>query len=121
MELVGISWNNDYESLQNFLKCVFAQDGKWKSVGGSSKKFDSAIADFSCTWYPDKLNSLVFHGEVGILVNETLIAVCRSTSFNALENDIQILNIWDTSGMPKQSNSLHTQISEASLNLEPYV
>ena len=87
---------------------MFAQDGKWKSAGGSSKKFDSAIVDFSCTWYPGKLNSLVFHGEVGVLVKETLIAACKSTSFTAFENDIR-----DSSGMPKQPNSLHTPISEA--------
>ena len=67
----------------------------------------------SCTWYPGKLNSLVFHGEFGILVKETLIAACESTPFSALEN-----NIRDTGGMPKQPNSLHTQISEASLSLE---
>ena len=53
---------HDYESVQNLVVCVFAQDGRWKSYGGSSKKFDSSVADLSCTWYPGKLNSLLFHG-----------------------------------------------------------
>ena len=69
-----IRWHNDYESLKKFIECVFAQQGKWKSAGGTSKKFvSSCIADLSCTWYPGKLNSLLFHGEAGDLVNEILI------------------------------------------------
>jgi hypothetical protein len=54
-----ISWHNDYESLQKFIECVFAQQGKWKSAGGTSKKFVSSIADLSCTWYPGKYNICV--------------------------------------------------------------
>ena len=56
---------------------------------------------------------MVFNGKVGTLVKETLIAACESTPFSARENNIQ-----ETGGMPKQPNSLHTQISEASLSLE---
>ena len=113
-----ISWHNDYESLQKFIECVFAQQGKWKSAGGTSKKFVSSIADLSCTWYPGKLNSLLFHGKTGDLVNEILVTVCKSTSFNTFENSVKVcvqnipvLNSRDTDGM---TNSSHTHTSNVS-------
>ena len=113
-----ISWHNDYVSLQKFIECVFAQQGKWKSAGGTSKKFVSSIADISCTWYPGKLNSLLFHGKTGDLVNEILVTVCKSTSFNTFENSVKVcvqnipvLNSRDTDGM---TNSSHTQTSNVS-------
>jgi hypothetical protein len=109
-----ISWHNDYESLQKFIECVFAQQGKWKSAGGTSKKFVSSIADLSCTWYPGKLNSLLFHGKTGDLVNEIMVTVCKSTSFNTFENSVKVcvqnipvLNSRDTDGM---TNSSHTDL-----------
>ena len=108
-----ISWHNDYESLQKFIECVFAQQGKWKSAGGTSKKFVSSIADLSCTWYPGKLNSLLFHGKTGDLVNEILVTVCKSTSFNTFENSVKVcvqnipvLNSRDTAG--GMTNLSHT-------------
>ena len=45
-----------------------------------------------CTWYPGKLNSLVFNGKIGTLVKETLIAACESTPFSARENNIHAGN-----------------------------
>ena len=84
-----IRWHNDYESLQKLIVRVFAQRGKWKSAGGTSKKFVSSIADLSCTWYPGKLNSLLFHGETGDLVNEILVTACKSTSFNTFVNSVK--------------------------------
>jgi hypothetical protein len=74
--ILFLLYNNDYESLQKFIECVFAQQGKWKSAGGTSIKFVSSIADLSCTWYPGKLNSLLFHGKTGDLVNVILVTVC---------------------------------------------
>ena len=113
-----ISWHNDYESLQKFIECVFAQQGKLKSAGGTSKKFVSPIADLSCTWYPGKLNSLLFHGKTGDLVNVILVTVCKSTSFNTFKNSVKVcvqnipvLNSRDTDGM---TNSSHTQTSNVS-------
>ena len=107
-----ISWHNDYESLQKFIECVFAQQGKWKSAGGTSKKFVSSIADLSCTWYPGKLNSLLFHGKTGDLVNVILVTVCKSTSFNTFKDSVKVcvqnipvLNSRDTDGI---TNSSHT-------------
>ena len=108
-----IRWHSDYESLKKFIECVFAQQGKWKSAGGTSKKFVSSIADLSCTWYPGKLNSLLFHGEAGDLVNEILVTACKSTSFNTFENSVKgciqnapELNSRDIDCM---TNSSHTQ------------
>ena len=108
-----IRWQNDYESLQKLIECVFAQQGKWKSAGGTSKKFVSSIVDLSCTWYPGKLNSLLFHGETGDLVNEILVTACKSTSFNTFVNSVKggIQNIpernsRDVDGM---AGSSHTQ------------
>ena len=109
-----IRWHNDYESLKKFIEFVFAQQGKWKA-GGTSKKFVSSIADLSCTWYPGKLNSLLFHGEAGDLVNEILVTACKSTSLNTFQKSVKgcIQNVLELNSrdIDCMTNSSHTQTS----------
>ena len=109
-----IRWHNDYESLQKFIEYVFAQTRQMEIGRGNFKKVCKFyIADLSCTWYPGKLNYLIFHGETGDLANEIFVTVCKSTSFNSFENSVKEciqnipeLNSRDIDGM---TNSLHTQ------------
>ena len=119
-----IRWHNDYESLKKFIQCVFAQQGKWKSAGGTSKKFVSSIADLSCTWYPGKLNSLLFHGEAGDLANEILVVACKSTSFHTFENSVKgcIQNVPELNSrvIDCMTNSSHTQTLNVSRVLRSY-
>ena len=78
----------------------------------------SSIADLSCTWYPGKLNSLLFHGEAGDLVNEILVTACKSTSFNTFENSVKgcIQNVpkLNSRDIDCMTNSSHTQTLNAS-------
>ena len=107
-----IRWHNDYESLKKFIEFVSAQQGKWKA-GGTSKKFVSSIADLSCTWYPGKSNSLLFHGEAGDLVNEILVTACKSTSLSTFQKSVKgcIQNVPELNSrdIDCMTNSSHTQ------------
>ena len=58
-----IKWIGTFDKLQKFVKYDLKLDGKWSLPGGSSKKFTCYSLDISITWYPKKLNTLVFHGE----------------------------------------------------------
>ncbi|CAB4004552.1 Hypothetical predicted protein, partial [Paramuricea clavata] len=59
-----------------FVECDLKLDGKWSSPGGCSKKFTCYNLDISITWYPKKLNTLVFHGEESSGLVDALINVC---------------------------------------------
>ena len=54
------------------------QHGKWSSPGGSSRRFDSSTNDFMVTWYPSKLNSLIFGGADGEKSKDYLISIFLS-------------------------------------------
>ena len=75
--------------MQNFVECVLKLDGKWSSGGGCSKKFTCYNLDISITWYPKKLNTLVFHSEESSGLFDTLINVCEAISKdNYLSNNV---------------------------------
>ncbi|CAB4000623.1 Hypothetical predicted protein [Paramuricea clavata] len=59
-----------------FVECDLKLDGKWSSPGGCSKKFTCYNLDISITWYPKKLNTLVFHGEESSGLVDALINMC---------------------------------------------
>lgn len=69
-------WHDSYETLQKFIITGFVQRGKWCSPGGGSKRFDSHTSDFIVTWYPGKLNSLIFGGTDGEKSKNYLINNC---------------------------------------------
>ena len=69
-------WIGTLDILQKFVKYDLKLDGKWSSPGGSSKKFTCYNLDISLTWYPKKLNTLVFHGEESSGLVDALKDVC---------------------------------------------
>ncbi|CAB4024508.1 Hypothetical predicted protein [Paramuricea clavata] len=71
-----IKWIGTFDILQKFVECDLKLDGKWSSPGGCSKKFTCYNLDISITWYPKKLNTLVFHGEESSGLVDALINVC---------------------------------------------
>ncbi|CAB3988628.1 Hypothetical predicted protein [Paramuricea clavata] len=83
-----VKWCKDYESLKIFIEAAFGLDGKWRSFGESSKKFDAANADFSTIWYPGKLNTLTFNGKIGKQAKENLINRCELSSMSDVENTV---------------------------------
>ena len=82
-----IKWTGTFEILQNFVKCVLKLDGKWWSPGGCSKKFTCYDLDLSITWYPSRLNTLIFHGEASSGLVDTLINVCKATTTHRIMED----------------------------------
>ena len=68
-----VKWTQDFDSLKYFIENIAGLDGRWTLPGGKSKQFISANADLSMTWYPGKLNSLIFHGKDGILFKDFLV------------------------------------------------
>jgi hypothetical protein len=71
-----MSWCDGFETLQDFIQVALGLEGKWRSYGGSSKKFDAKSNDFVAIWYPGKLNTLTLNGLVGTKVKEYLIDLC---------------------------------------------
>ena len=55
-----VQWTQDFDSLKSFFENSLKLSGKWKSHGGKSKMFRSSNLDLAATWYPGKLNSLLF-------------------------------------------------------------
>ncbi|CAB4003662.1 AP2-associated kinase 1-like [Paramuricea clavata] len=70
-----IKWIGTFDILKKFVECDLKLDGKWSSPGGCSKKFTCYNLDISITWYPKKLNTLVFHGEESSGLVDALINV----------------------------------------------
>jgi hypothetical protein len=61
-----ISWCDSFETLQEFIKVALGFEGKWRSYGGSSKRFVAYTYDFVAIWYPGKLNTLSLSGTVNL-------------------------------------------------------
>ena len=70
-----IKWAQDFSSLQNFVKNVAGLSGEWESPGGRAKRFNDSNLDFVMTWYPGKLNSLIFHGKEGESFKKFLVRI----------------------------------------------
>ena len=68
--------------LRKAIETIFVQRGKWWSPGGSARRFDSSVSDFTATWYPGKLNSLTFHGKIGEQARDFLINLCVAMSIS---------------------------------------
>ena len=77
-----LSWWNSLELLRKAIERIFVQRGKWWSPGGSAKRFDSSVSDFTGTWYPGKLNSLTFNGKIGEQAKDFLINLCVAMSIS---------------------------------------
>ncbi|CAB3997855.1 Hypothetical predicted protein, partial [Paramuricea clavata] len=71
-----------------FVACDLKLDGKWSSPGGCSKKFTCYNLDISITWYPKKLNTLVFHGEESSGLVDALINVCAEASLKTTDFEL---------------------------------
>ena len=67
-------WDS-YEPFQVFVKTTFDQQGKWRSYGGSSKRFDAG-----------KLNTLTFNYQCGCLAKQSLISLCISTLLKVIRD-----------------------------------
>ncbi len=68
-----VKWCGNYETLQEFVRTAFRQQGKWWLPGGNARRFDAFTSDFVVIWYPGKLSTLTFKGESGLLAKEYLI------------------------------------------------
>ena len=77
-----LSWWNSFELLRKAIKTIFVQRGQWWSPGGSVRRFDSSVSDFTATWYPGKLNSLTFNGKIGEQARDFLINLCVAMSIS---------------------------------------
>jgi hypothetical protein len=75
---IRIRWTQDFCMLQNFIESSVRVAGYWKSPGGKAKQFVSTCSDFTMTWYPGKLNSLLFHGKDGESFKTFLVSVLES-------------------------------------------
>ncbi len=64
-------------------------EGKWRSYGGSSKRFDAKTHDFAAIWYPGKLNTLTLSGLVGTEAKEYLINLCVHPSIGGPEKRVE--------------------------------
>ena len=82
--------------LQDFVSTGFVQRGKWRSPGGGSRRFDSSRNDFVLTWYPGKLNSLIFGGADGEKSKDYLISIflslecTKATQTNLCFDDLKV-------------------------------
>lgn len=84
-----VKWCKDYKSLQVFTESAFCIHGKWRSIGGHSKKFDATNGELSMIWYPGKLNTLTLNGKIGEQVKQHLIdsyILSTSDDFENTEN-----------------------------------
>ena len=83
-----LSWWNSFELSRKAIETIFVQRGKWWwrgkwwSPGGSAKRFDSSVSDFTATWYPGKLNSLTFNGKIGEQAGDFLINLSLAMSIS---------------------------------------
>ncbi len=77
-----IQWAQDFLSLKNFVKNVAGLSGEWESPGGRAKRFKDSNLDFFMTWYPGKLNSLIFHGKEGESFKKFLVRILQTNSVN---------------------------------------
>ena len=75
-----IQWNQQIDQLWNFVTNTVRLEGKWRSPGGRSKRFDGQNCDFSMTWYPGKCNSLLFFGTDRKSFKELLVSILNSDS-----------------------------------------
>ena len=87
-------WRGSYESLQDFVSTGLVQCGKWWSPGGGSRIFDSSSNHFVVTWYPGKLNSLIFGGADGEKSKDYLIFLSlectKATKTNLCLDDLKV-------------------------------
>ena len=84
-----IKWAQDFSSLQNFVKNVAGLSGEWESPGGRAKRFNDSNLDFVMTWYPGKLNSLIFHGKEGESFKKFLVRILQTNSANQTDDNNQ--------------------------------
>ncbi len=79
--------------------------GNWSSPGGSAKKFIGSNAEISITWYPGKLNSLLFHGKDGPVVQDKCKYLCEK------QNLSHIIKQLDTDGRSVDASSENNVVS----------
>ena len=82
-----IQWNEEFDMLRNFAANTIRLEGRWKSSGGKAKSFVSRNCDFSMTWYPGKLNSLLFFGRDGDFFKKLLVSVLNSDNTTQARTD----------------------------------
>ena len=94
-----LKWANDFASLKNFFENIVGLSGKWRSPGGRARKFSCINADLVVTWYPGKLNSLLFNGKDGVLLKSRLIGLLES--INCSVSNVKVSNVHGcSSGSP---------------------
>ena len=79
-----IRWTKTFEELQKFVADVLEEQGNWSPKVSCSRKFTSSISDLGLTWYYTKQKTLLFQGQHGTKLKETLINLCvNSTSIES--------------------------------------
>ena len=73
-------WSGDFATLRDITSNTFGLLGKWTSPGGYAKKFTGSNAEIKITWYPRKLNSLVFNGKDGLVLRDKCKYLCENQS-----------------------------------------
>lgn len=74
-----VIWTGELHLLKNYVESTVGWAGNWFSPGGRAKQFKSQNHDLTMTWYPGKLNSLLFHGKDGDMFKEFLVSVLEQT------------------------------------------
>ena len=77
-----LMWSGDFVNLKKITSETFGLLGSWRSPGGSAKKFIGSNAEISITWYPGKLNSLLFHGKDGLVVQDKFKYLCEKQNLS---------------------------------------
>ncbi|CAB4000951.1 Hypothetical predicted protein [Paramuricea clavata] len=67
-----LKWSSDLEALKLFFKEKLGLKGKCISPGGNSKKFKCTNFNVMATWYFKKQQTLLFQGNNGPILKESL-------------------------------------------------
>ena len=106
--------------LQNFIKNVAGLSGEWESPGGRAKRFNDSNLDFVMTWYPGKLNSLIFHGKEGESFKKLLVRILQTNSANQTDAITDgVLNT--TTKTPLEPNLLSGVLDETTNNTSAHI
>jgi hypothetical protein len=106
--------------ITEFVKNVAGLSGEWESPGGRAKRFNDSNLDFVMTWYPGKLNSLIFHGKEGESFKKFLVRILQTNSANQTDAITDgVLNT--TTKTPLEPNLLSGDLDETTNNTSTHI
>ena len=68
--------SNTVQDAKEFVANTICLEGRWKSPGGKTKRVDDLNCDFVMTWYPGKLNTLLFSRKDDDFFKKLLVHEC---------------------------------------------